>query len=139
MGTVLTLAFVALVPVLIVAVVAYFIYVVVHRGFEFKQLLTDGVETSGTVVTKRRHRSSRAGTTHQLIYQYHDPLGRAHKHASLVTLDVYHAYEEGRPIEVICSASRPEVSAPKYLVEQARPAWERRRRGKEGPGGATAV
>ena len=139
MGTVLTLAFAALVPILVVAFVAYFIYVVVRRGFELKQLLTDGVETSGTVVSKRRHRSSRAGTTHQLIYQYHDPLGRAHKHASLVTSDVYDAHEEGRPIEVICSASRPEVSAPKYLVEHARPAWERRRRGKEGPGGATGV
>jgi len=127
MGTVLTVAFALLAPVLIVAFVAYFIYVVVRRGFEIRQLLTDGVDTSGTVVTKRRHRSSKSGTTHQLIYEYHDPLGRAHKHASLVTREVFDGYEEGRPIDVMCSASRPEVSAPKSLVEQARPAWERRR------------
>jgi len=98
------------------------IYAVVRRGLQIKQLLADGVETAGLVTEKSGDVRSRSGTRHRsLRYEYHDSLGRAHTHRSLVSDDVWKAHLEGGPIEVVYSQSRPAVSAPKCLVEQVRP------------------
>lgn len=61
-------------------------------------------------------------STRSVRYEYHDDMGRAHSHTSAVIDDVWDAHEEGGPIAVVYSASRPAVSAPKYLVERARQA-----------------
>lgn len=108
------------------AIFAGMIYVIVRRGLQMKQLLADGVETTGLVVRQAKHSSSRSGMRHRYLrYEYHDSLGRAHTHQSLVPDDVWDAHMEGGSIDVVYSQRRPAVSAPKYLVEQVRPKAQR--------------
>ena len=98
------------------------LYVIVRRGLQMKQLLADGVETTGLGGRKARHCSSTGRMCHRYLrYEYHDSLGRAHTHQSLVPDEVWDAHMEGGSIDVVYSQRRPAVSAPKYLVEQVRP------------------
>lgn len=109
-----------LVPVLIVAGV---VFLVVKRGLEMKELCEHGVETTAQVVGKRSVRNSSSSSRQQkLVYRYTDGAGASHEHTSVVPWDVYDAHEEGGAIPVVFSSKRPAVSAPKYLVDQARAA-----------------
>ena len=120
MTTLILLAVAFLLPVVIVVLM---VLRLIERGFEFKQLLADGVETTGRVVAKITTRSSRHSSfTRTLRYEYHDDMGREHAHTAAVIDAAWDEHEEGGPIAVIYSASRPAVSAPKYLVERARQA-----------------
>jgi len=107
------LLLVLVVPLIVVAVV---VVLAVRRGSQFRQLLIDGVETSGVVARKVRFRASHL----TLRYAYRDPTGRVHTNKSLVSADVWHAHEEGGPIAIVYSRSRPEISAPAYLVQKFR-------------------
>ena len=108
--------------VLPVAIFGGTLYAIVRRGLQMKQLVADGVETTGFIVEKSRDVRSRSGARHRsLRYEYHDALGRAHTHRSVVPDEVWKVHQEGGSIEVVYSQSRPAVSAPKYLVEQVRP------------------
>lgn len=95
------------------------------RGGQLRRLLTDGVATTGEVVGRvdfgRRGR--------YLRYAYHDASGRRHEHRALVSESVWEAHPEGTAIPVVYAASRPSVSAPRWLVEQARAALARRAAG----------
>lgn len=104
---------VLIVPLIVVAVV---VVVTIRRGFDFKQLLIDGVPANGVVARKLRFRSNRF----ILRYAYRDDTGRVHTHKSHVTREVWDAHEEGGAITVVYSRSRPEISAPKYLVDRLR-------------------
>ena len=106
-----------------IVIVVLLIRAVIRRGFEFKQLREDGVETTGRVVAKIRTPGGlHLPATRKVTYEYHDDTGRAHSHTSDVTDDMWHAYEEGGPIAVVYSASRPAVSALKHFVDQTRQA-----------------
>ncbi|HEU0052654.1 MAG TPA: DUF3592 domain-containing protein [Longimicrobium sp.] len=108
-----------LVPVTLVVV---FLARVSRRGGELRLLLQDGVETTGRVTnrivpgapTSRRHRYMR--------YEYRDAAGRMHAHSSPVSYTFWNDHGEGSEVPVVYSASRPAISAPRWLVEQSREA-----------------
>jgi hypothetical protein len=107
-----------LVPVLLVGAM---IVLVVKRGLQFRELCEHGVETTAQVVGKRSVKAGSSTSRRQkLVYRYTDSAGMTHEHTSVVTWDVYNRYDEGSEIEVVYSAKNPAVSAPKYLVDQAR-------------------
>ena len=108
------LILVLIMPLIVVAVV---VVLTIRRGSQFKQLLMDGVETTG-VVAKKLSFSGRRHLT--LRYAYRDPSGRVHAHKSVVSDEVWNAHEEGGSIAVVYSRSRPEISAPPYLVQKLR-------------------
>lgn len=109
-----------LVPVLILGGI---VFLLLKRGLQMKALCEDGVEVMGQVVEKRSVRSSNSSSRRQkLVYRYTDSTGTAHEHASLVPGDEYMRHNEGDEITVVYSAKTPSVSAPKYLVDQARTA-----------------
>ena len=125
-----------MIPILIsilvpVALVAGLIVMVVRRGLQMRQLVTDGVETTGRVVAKLRHRHPRRKgaqrPTLRIHYAYRDAAGGAHEHRSLVTDSFWNEHEEGGPIAIVYSKSQPQVSAPRHLVEQSREALAKKK------------
>ncbi|HEX7086844.1 MAG TPA: DUF3592 domain-containing protein [Vicinamibacterales bacterium] len=109
-----------LVPLLFLVAI---VVVLLRRGLQWKLLLQDGVETTGTVVKKQIFRN----LDYRIRYQYVDQTGRTHSHRSAVTDEVYHGCEEGGPFPVVYSRSKPHISAPKYLIDQSRAAMEKKR------------
>ncbi|HCN27355.1 MAG TPA: hypothetical protein DIT64_00895 [Verrucomicrobiales bacterium] len=109
-----------LVPVLIVGAI---IVLLVKRGLQFRELCEHGIETTGQVTGKRSVKAGSSTSRRQkLVYRYTDSTGAAHEHTSVVTWDTYGRHDEGGPIEVVYSSKNPAVSAPKYLVDQAKSA-----------------
>ncbi len=103
------------------------IFMAVQRGFEMKELVEQGVETQGTIISKRSVSASRASSRRQkLAYRYTDRQGSSHEHTSIVTYDAYDQYEVGQPIEIVYSAKRPGVSAAKYMVDLARETMQKK-------------
>ena len=125
-------AFFCIVPVLFIAVM---IVMVVRLGFQWKQLLADGVDSTGTVVRKLRFHTR--GRTHYIRYEYVDQFGRTHSHKSAVEEDVYNSVEEGQPFPIVYSQSKPHISAPKYLIDLSREAEKKRAAKKAAKDGAT--
>lgn len=105
---------------------AYFIYRVVSRAFQLKLLIKDGQLTTGRVCSKRKYMGKHGrGGMKSLRYEYTDSFGRTRANTSLVPESIWESYDEGSPIEVIYSQSKPAISAPKYLVDQANSAFDR--------------
>lgn len=117
-----------IIPLLIVGGM---IVLAVRRGFQVKQLLEDGIETTGRVVKKQTFSGSKGGRVCRIRYEYVDQMGKTHAHRSAVPEDVYASHEEGSPFPIVYSQSKPHISAPKYLVEQSRAAMAK----KAGSGG----
>jgi hypothetical protein len=112
-----------LAPVLILGAIVYF---VVRRGLQFKELCEHGVDAQAVVEQKRSlagHGSS--SRQKKIVYRYTDSQGQSHVHTSVVTTNVYDVHDEGGPFAIVYSSKRPEVSAPKYLVDQARSALKK--------------
>jgi hypothetical protein len=114
------------VPVLFVVGLIVF---AVRRGLQMKQLAADGVHATGTVTRKLRF--SGQGTVRQrnyrVLYTYTDDFGRRHQAKAGVSKAVFDGLEEGGPIAVMYSRTRPSVSGPAYQVEQTRQALSRSR------------
>lgn len=110
-----------LIPVLIVAGL---VVVVVRRGFQMKQLCADGVEATGTVVARLQYHTAKGSVRNNrwIKYEYQDAAGQTHGHKSLVTSDFWTTHQEGGPIAIVYSRSRPDISAPRHLVELSRQA-----------------
>ena len=109
-----------LVPVLIVGGI---VFLAAKRGLQMKELCEHGVEVTAQVLEKRSVRNSNSSSRQQkLVYRYTDSTGTIHEHTSVMPGAVYESYDEGGDIAVVYSAKRPSVSAPKYLVDQARAA-----------------
>jgi hypothetical protein len=106
------------------AILALIVYQIVSRGLQMRELCDHGIETSGTVTSKRRTRV-RQGRTEKLAYQYTDRVGQSHRHTSVVSMSVYQGHAEGQAIQVVYSSKRPQISAPLYLVELSRKALNR--------------
>lgn len=103
------------IPVLFLA---YATYRVISRGAELQRLVRDGVEAVGVVVNKVKFNTS-GPRQYLLRYQYRDQMGREYSNRSQVTASVWEGYVEDGPIAVVYSASKPQISAPQYLVEQS--------------------
>jgi len=104
------------------AIVAAMIVLVVRRGLEMKQLLADGVPTTALVRKKilQRTRGKHAHKRRRIRYAYRDAEGRTHEYVSNMSIAQWSALEEGGPIDVVYSRSRPHISAPRFLVDAAR-------------------
>lgn len=112
-----------IITLIFIGIIALVIWLVVTRGLQLKQLVEDGVDIDGVVVRQfKRNPKGPASTNYYLRYRYSDSQGREHEYRSNVNYDYWVAHPEGSTIAITCSASRPHISAPRYLVEQAREA-----------------
>ena len=115
-----TIGFVAVVVFLFIVAAAV---IVVRRARDFRRLVDDGVEATGVVEEKLafgRVASARKGK--HIRYAYRDAEGREHRFRSQVTEGRYAEFSVGDPIAVVYSRSNPAVSAPKWLVDEAKSA-----------------
>lgn len=121
----LTILFALLVIGLIVAA---FIGVAVWRGKQIGALARRGVPVSGTVVRKFRSGSADGvgSRGRRIAFNYTGPDGKAYRRAASVTIGKFADYEEGSSIALVCLPDNPGVSAPAWLVEQAREALAKR-------------
>ncbi len=111
--------------VILVAVAAI---VIVRRAGEFGRLVQDGIETIGLVEEKLGFGGG-GGTRKgkHLRYAYKDERGREHRFRSQVTEGRFDQFDVGDPIDIVYSRANPAVSAPKWLVDEARAAREKKR------------
>ena len=109
-------------------VVAIAAVVIVRRAGEFKRLVHDGVETKG-VVEEKLVFGGGSGTRRgkHIRYAYRDGEGREHRFRSQVTESRFDEFAVGDPIEIVYSRGNPAVSAPRWLVEEAKAAVEKRK------------
>jgi len=109
-----------LAPMILVGImIAYF----VRRGLQMRELCEHGIETTGLVTSKRSITHNKSSTRQwKLAYRYTDGAGTTHENASSVSIEAYQNHEQDGPIAVVYSAKNPSVSAPKYLVDQAKSA-----------------
>ena len=105
------------------AAVVFFVYRIVKRGNELKQIVADGIATTGTVTRGLRYGASRPQL--YLRYEYRDGHGALHTQKSNVNRDFFDAHPEGSPIAIVYSASKPHLAAPEELIEKARTALRR--------------
>lgn len=119
---------IGLVGLLFIAAVIAGIWRVVQRGLQLKQLVEDGVDVEGVVVRqfKGRPRGPQNTTDHFIRYKYRDSCGREHEFKFKAARDFWAGHPEGKRIAVVYSKSKPSVSGPKYMVEQAREALAKR-------------
>lgn len=104
--------------------IGYGIYAVVRRGFQMKLLAQDGVAVQGVVTAKLQYGGARGARRNdrRIAYEYRDAAGNVHRHVSMVTSEFWNGHVEGGPIDLVVARSRPEISAPRHLVEASRAA-----------------
>lgn len=95
---------------------------VVKRAAEFTLLVKDGVDIQGMITSKRTYRRKNGVRNYYIKYEYRGFDGKMYNHESNVAQSAYDSHEEKGIIELVVSQSKPSVSAPKYLVEEARKA-----------------
>lgn len=107
----------------IVVFAAAFIGIAVWRGRQFGELARRGVPVTGQVVKKFRTGSGKAGAKGKRIaFTYRGPDGAEYRRAASIVTSKWREFEEGSPIELVCLPDKPGVSAPAWLVEDARKA-----------------
>jgi hypothetical protein len=105
-------------------VIGLIVGLLIARGARIQQLTQDGVNMDGEVVQQWwRNPRGPAGRRYYLRYRYHDNLGAEHHtHRWLVGYDYWSAHPPGSAIAICYSASKPHISAPRYIVDLAREA-----------------
>lgn len=107
----------------IVIALALVIGMIVWRGRQFGALARDGVEATATVVSKFRTQAGGPGSRgHRIAFTYRGPDGQEYRRAASMTRSQWLALEEGGPLPIVLLPSRPGISAPAWLVEEARTA-----------------
>ncbi len=118
-----------IVALVVLVGIAWVMWLAMTRGLQLKQLIEDGVDINGVVVRQFKHNpKGPASTNYYLRYRYNDSQGGAHEYKSNVGYDYWVAHPEGQSIAITYSASRPQISAPRYLVAQARKALGRKQK-----------
>lgn len=107
---------------ILIAIIALVIWLVITRGLQLKQLLEDGIDTEGKVLRQFKHnpKTGSLSTDHFLRYSCRDRNGIEHEYKSRVNRDFWAAHPEGSAIAITYSKSKPEISAPRFLVDAAR-------------------
>ena len=86
-------------------------------GKELIELQQYGRDATGRVVERRETRS-RGNTSTWIRYEYVDHFGTTRRsRRNLVTPEAWDAHTEGGPIAIVYSQRRPQISAPKYLLD----------------------
>ena len=112
------------VDVTVIAIVG----VLIWRGRQFGELARNGIPVMGTVVRKLRTGTGNAGSRgRRIAFTYRGPDGVEYRRAASVPLSKWAELNDGDPIELICLPARPGVSAPAWLIEEARKALAKRR------------
>jgi hypothetical protein len=121
MGITITLA--------VLGIIALVIGLVVSRGLQMKQLLDDGIDIDGKVVSQFKHnpKTGSLSTDYFLRYSYRDNAGREYEYKSNVNRDFWAAHPEGSTIAITYSKSKPAISAPRFLVDVAREAMAKKK------------
>lgn len=112
-----------------VAIIGIILWLVLTRGLQLKQLVEDGVDIDGVVVRqfKLNPKSGSQSTNYFLRYRYRDNTGREHEYKSNVNRDLWVAHPEGSAIAITYAKSKPQISAPRFLVVQAREALAKKK------------
>lgn len=117
------------VPVMLAAPLLFvgrFVYVVVRRGLEMRDLAREGTGVQGRVVGKRSFARGRAhALQYQVTYEYRDAAGRGYRRAAFVSEDLWRHLAPGDPVGVVYLPGRPQVSALQADVDAARAALPR--------------
>jgi hypothetical protein len=103
-------------------------FILVRRAGDFRRLVAGGVETTG-VVTDKLALGRPGGRRHakHIRYAYQDASGREHRIRSQVTEGRFDEFGEGDPIAIVYAPDKPGVSAPKWLVDEAKAALAKRK------------
>jgi L-ascorbate metabolism protein UlaG (beta-lactamase superfamily) len=102
--------------------------IAISRGRQMGELARRGVPITGVVVQKFRSGKAGGATSRgrRLSFEYKGPDGRTYHRAASVTSSEWEAHEEGGGIELVCLPDNPGISAPAWLVQQAREALAKR-------------
>ena len=104
-------------------IIAAIIAVVVHRGLQMKSLANDGTVGEGKVIEKLTRANSLGGrSAPYLRYEFNAANGLRYERKVAVGDEIYAAYEEGDPIDVVYLRDKPEINAAKYMVNLSREA-----------------
>lgn len=109
-----------LIPLFLIFAVNVAIWV--RRGLQIKQLAERGMPGRAVVVKKFPRRKQRT----RIQYEFSGTTDQPIRHNSMVSAAVYQSIEVGRSIDIEFLPENPKVNAPKYLVEQARTALQKR-------------
>lgn len=114
---------------LALGIIVTVVWLVLTRGLQLKQLVEDGVDTDGEVVRqfKLNPKGGSQSTNYFLRYRYLDSTGLEHQYKSNVNRDYWAAHPEGSAIAITYSKSKPQISAPRFLVDQAREALAKKK------------
>jgi hypothetical protein len=118
------------ITLIVIAIIALAAWLVINRGLQMKQLLDDGIDIDGRVLRQFKHNPKKASlsTDHFLRYSYRDSAGQEHEYKSNVNRDYWAAHPEGSAIAITYSKSKPEISAPRFLVDAARAAIKKKKK-----------
>lgn len=111
----------AVIILTIVCGTAYLIWRTISRFLQIYQLAQDGMETNGRVIRQYKQWIKMPRSSgYYLDYTYIDRTGIPHEGQSMVQHELWKAHPDGSPIAISYSKSKPEISLPRVLVEQAR-------------------
>ena len=111
----------AFLPVIIITLAI--VGALVWRGMQFGELARHGLPVTGIVVRKFRTGSGKAGSMgRRIAFCYVAADGVEHRRAATVASSKWAELEEGGPIQLVYLPAKPGVSAPAWLVEDARKA-----------------
>jgi hypothetical protein len=116
------------ITLILVAITILVVWLVITRGLQMKQLVEDGIDTDGKVIRqfKRNPKKANLSTDFFLRYSYRDRNGIEHEYKSNVNRDYWVAHPEGSAIAITYSKSKPQISAPRFLVDAAREAMAKK-------------
>jgi len=94
----------------------------VRRSLQIKQLTERGMPGRAVVVKKFPRRKQRT----RIQYEFSGTTDQPIRHSPTVSQAVYQSLEVGSSIDIEFLPENPKVNAPKYLVDQARAALQKR-------------
>lgn len=107
-------------------VIAGFIYFIKKRRADFALLLKDGFDLEGTVKKKYTNTKTKSSLNYYICYEYRGYDGKIYSYRSNVSQTIYNAHSENCPIMIVVSQSKPHISSPKYLVDEAKEALNKK-------------
>jgi hypothetical protein len=109
-------------------IVVTMIVIALRRGLQMRKLVLDGEIAEAKVVKKFKISDTEgaASSGGYLRYEYSDEFGKKYSYKSLVNDEQWNTHNVGDSMEVIYVKSNPKISGPKYIVDLAREALEKK-------------
>jgi hypothetical protein len=99
----------------LLALVLFSLY---QRARQVHALVDQGIPIQGIVTNKRRF-MQKGRLRFVLTYEYH-PDGKTRQGRSVVSREQFESHSEGQALPLRYRADKPSVSAPEFVLEQAR-------------------